>query len=232
MNGEDTRQAAALARHIKAALLHLRQAEDIAAAAGIDIDGGNDTARLIRAAGEATEDLDLWAINNARGHGADPAQTYQHTERWCHAPGGQLPERSWPAEASAEAAYRHYQEHRQPQDEAERELYERYAAVDQVNWWAGHDDAVAEIGQCSDYYRADEIRAEQPPDFTSWFSASRDAEGVADVEPDEKPGDPKGAHGAPVVSGPVLEHPTDPLNPRSDLVPSTGWDQELERGAG
>jgi hypothetical protein len=126
----------------------------------------------------------------------------------------------------AEAAYLHYQERRQPQDDAERELYERYAAVDEVNWWAGHDDAVAEIGQCSDYYRADEIRAEQPPDFTSWFSAARDAEVVADVEPDEKPGDPKGVHGAPVVSGPVLEHPTDPLNPRSDLVPSTGWDQE------
>jgi hypothetical protein len=91
VNGDDTRQAAALARHIKAALLHLRQAEDIAAAAGIDIDDGNDTARLIRTAGEAAEDLDLWAVNNARGHGAAPAETYQHTERWCHAPGGTCP---------------------------------------------------------------------------------------------------------------------------------------------
>jgi len=42
------------------------------------------------------EDLDLWAINNARAQGAVPADTYQHTRRWCHAPGGALPSGSWP----------------------------------------------------------------------------------------------------------------------------------------
>ena len=91
MTGEGEHHAQALARHVKAALLHLRQAEGIAKLAGIDIYGGNEVARLIRAAGEATEDLDLWAINNARGHGADPKETYRQTERWCHAPGGELP---------------------------------------------------------------------------------------------------------------------------------------------
>jgi len=91
VTGKGERHAQALARHVKAALLHLRQAEGIAKLAGIDIYGGNEVARLIRAAGEATEDLDLWAINNARGHGADPKETYRQTERWCHAPGGELP---------------------------------------------------------------------------------------------------------------------------------------------
>jgi len=38
-----------------------------------------------------TEDLDLWAVGNARAHYADPKETYRQTERWCHAPGGQLP---------------------------------------------------------------------------------------------------------------------------------------------
>lgn len=98
MSGYSTREAVAIGRHVKAALLHLRRAEAIAAAAGIDIDGGNDTARLIRAAGEAAEDLDLWAVNNA------PSGTYQHTGRWCHAPGGQLPAGSWPSEYDAAAS--------------------------------------------------------------------------------------------------------------------------------
>lgn len=94
---EGARNAQALARQVKAALLHLRQAEDIAEMAGIDItDFGNETARLIRVAGEAVEDLDLWAVNNARAHGARPADTYAHTERWCHSEGGSLPESSWP----------------------------------------------------------------------------------------------------------------------------------------
>jgi hypothetical protein len=96
-----THDAQALARHVKAALLHLRRAEDIAEQAGIDIYGGNDTARLIRSAGEATEDLDLWAANNARSHGAPPAETYPHAGRWCHAPAGSLPEGSWSHEPQA-----------------------------------------------------------------------------------------------------------------------------------
>lgn len=55
-------------------------------------------AGLIRTAGDAVEDLDLWAINNARTQGAVPADTNQHTERWCHTPGGALPGSSWPRE--------------------------------------------------------------------------------------------------------------------------------------
>ncbi len=90
----------ALARHVKTALLHLRQAETIAEAAGIDLDASEHDvpeAGLVRAAGEAVEDLDLWASRNARVLGASPAGTYRHTERWCHAPGGALPGGSWPS---------------------------------------------------------------------------------------------------------------------------------------
>ena len=92
--------ARALARHVQAAVLHLRQAERIAEAAGIDLDASEHEvpeAGLFRAAGDAAQDLDLWASNSARVRGASPAGTYQHTERWCHAPGGALSGGSWPA---------------------------------------------------------------------------------------------------------------------------------------
>jgi hypothetical protein len=101
---DSTRNAQALARHVKAALLHLRQAEDIAELAGIDLCASEHdvpAAGMFRVAGEAVDDLDLWTINNGRAHGAAPAETYQHTERWCHAPGGALPDTSWPHEPQA-----------------------------------------------------------------------------------------------------------------------------------
>jgi hypothetical protein len=96
--------ARALARHVKAALLHLRQAEDIAELAGIDLDASEfdvPEAGLFRSPGDAAQDLDLWASRNARAQGAAPAGTYQHTERWCHAPGGALPDTSWPRQSQA-----------------------------------------------------------------------------------------------------------------------------------
>jgi hypothetical protein len=65
--------ARALARHVKAALLHLRQAENIADAAGIDLDAsehGPPEAGLFRAAGDAAQDLDLWASCHACAPGA------------------------------------------------------------------------------------------------------------------------------------------------------------------
>jgi hypothetical protein len=98
--------AQALARHVKAALLHLRQAEDLAELAGVDLDASaHDVpeAGLIRAAGEAVEDLDMWAVNYARMAGAAPAVTYQHTERWCQAEGGHLPAGSWPSDPAEPA---------------------------------------------------------------------------------------------------------------------------------
>ncbi len=96
---ESRQYAQALARHAKAALLHLRQAEQFAKLAGVDIDASAHdvpAVGLIRAAGEAVEDLDVWAVGNARASGAATAQTYAHTERWCHADGGSLPTGSWP----------------------------------------------------------------------------------------------------------------------------------------
>jgi hypothetical protein len=54
---ENTSYAQALARHVKAALLHLRQAEKIAEAAGTDLDASEHDAPeagLFRAAGDAT----------------------------------------------------------------------------------------------------------------------------------------------------------------------------------
>ena len=108
MTDESTQCAQALARHVKAALLHLRQAEDIAERSGIDLYASKHdvpAAGLIRAAGEAVEDLDMWAIGNARAHGAAADETYAHTGRWCHAEGGALPAGSWPrADRLAEIA--------------------------------------------------------------------------------------------------------------------------------
>jgi len=101
---DNTSSAQALARHVKAALLHLRQAEKIAEAAGTDLDASEHDAPeagLFRAAGDATQDLDLWASCNARAQGASPAGTYRHTERWCHGPGGALPAGSWPLDGAA-----------------------------------------------------------------------------------------------------------------------------------
>ena len=94
MTDQSAQYAQALARHVKAALMHLRQAENLAELAGIDIDASEHdvpAAGLIRAAGEASEDLDTWVIANAQVSGAAPAETYEHTESWCHAEGGSLP---------------------------------------------------------------------------------------------------------------------------------------------
>ena len=102
---ENTSYAQALARHVKAALLHLREAEKIAEAAGTGLDASEHDvpeAGLFRAAGDATQDLDLWASCNARAQGASPAGTYRHTGRWCHAPGGTLPGGSWPPEGTTQ----------------------------------------------------------------------------------------------------------------------------------
>jgi hypothetical protein len=94
----------ALARHVKAAIVHLRQAERIAGLAGVGLDASEHEVReagLFRAAGDATEDLDLRACGNARAQAASPAGTCQHTQRWWHAPGGALPAGSWPGESGA-----------------------------------------------------------------------------------------------------------------------------------
>ena len=75
MAGQSTPCAQTLARHVKAALLHLRQAEDLAELAGVDIHASEHdvpAAGLIRAASNAVEDLDTWAIGNARSHSAAP----------------------------------------------------------------------------------------------------------------------------------------------------------------
>ena len=90
----DADAARQLGRHAKAALMHLSQAEDLAAAGGVDLDyvdaSEPGAGPLFRAAREAVEDLDGWAINNAAANGAG-RETYAHTERWCHRPGGVLP---------------------------------------------------------------------------------------------------------------------------------------------
>ena len=75
---ENTSYAQALARHVKAALLHLRQAEKIAEVAGTDLDTSEHDvpeAGLFRAAGDAGQDLDLWASCNAHAQEAPDAAT-------------------------------------------------------------------------------------------------------------------------------------------------------------
>jgi hypothetical protein len=77
--------------------------QEIAALAGVDIDASEHdvpAAGLIRTAGEAVEDLDMWAIGYARAAGA--TETYRGTGRWCHAPGGALPPGSWPIDPAVD----------------------------------------------------------------------------------------------------------------------------------
>ncbi len=70
------------------------QPEDLAAVGGVDLDyvyaNEPGAGPLFRAARGAVEDLDGWAINNAAANRAG-RETYDHTERWCHRPGGILP---------------------------------------------------------------------------------------------------------------------------------------------
>lgn len=93
-----TEQAVMLARHAKAALMHLTTAEGLARDAGIDLDGptrphspGHQLAALFGSALDTVEELDAWAINNARHNGGTHA-THAGTEQWCHRPGGTLPQ--------------------------------------------------------------------------------------------------------------------------------------------
>ncbi|MBB2749206.1 UNVERIFIED_ORG: hypothetical protein FHR35_009119 [Microbispora rosea subsp. rosea] len=87
-------QARQLARHVKAALLHLRAAEVIADEAGVDLDGelpwGNGPGRLLRTASNAVEEADTWAIRNASANGCGD-ETWRVT-RWCSQPDGALPQ--------------------------------------------------------------------------------------------------------------------------------------------
>lgn len=75
------RNAQALARHVKAALLHLRQAEDLAELAGIDADASEHDVPeggLIRAAGDAVELEGIFAhvdvVGMARAYSAGNRQ--------------------------------------------------------------------------------------------------------------------------------------------------------------
>ena len=91
MDADSARQ---LGRHAKAALLHLSRAENLAEAGGVDLEyvyaNEPGAGPLFRAAREAIEDLDGWAINNAAANWSG-RETYDHSERWCHRPGGVLP---------------------------------------------------------------------------------------------------------------------------------------------
>jgi hypothetical protein len=94
--------ATGIARHAKAALLHLSAAETTAEAHGVDLYGGTPLARVWRDARDAAEALDGWAINNAGANGVPgrgkPGYPYAGTERWCHRPGGVLPVSPLPEE--------------------------------------------------------------------------------------------------------------------------------------
>jgi hypothetical protein len=84
-------QAATIGRNVKAALLHLHVARDMALDAGVDVDGRSDLAKLMRRADMLVQDLDTWAIDNAAHNGARPMEVYKGTEKWCHKPSGVLP---------------------------------------------------------------------------------------------------------------------------------------------
>ncbi|KAB2341522.1 hypothetical protein [Actinomadura rudentiformis] len=99
MNADQARQ---IGRHVKAALLHQVTADRATETAGVDMLGndgdwrgyvtetGVGPARAFRAALDAVEELDEWAIGNAGACGAG-SETYAGTERWCHTEFGVLP---------------------------------------------------------------------------------------------------------------------------------------------
>jgi len=86
----DLAAVTAVARHVKAALMHLSTAVWAAAGAGVDVDGEGTPGILTRAATDAVEDLDQWAIGLAEAAGVVHT-AYAGTERWCAIPGGVLP---------------------------------------------------------------------------------------------------------------------------------------------
>lgn len=88
-----TPQACEITRHVRAALLHLGRAQVLAENAGIDLslsDYDPGPAAAFRRAYLMTADLDTWAMHNACRNGAG-ADTWEHTDRWCHTDGGALP---------------------------------------------------------------------------------------------------------------------------------------------
>jgi hypothetical protein len=79
-----TPDAMMLGRHIKAALGHLRVAEDLAEQVGIDLSvmirnaPGYELCELFRTAANAVEELDGWAVNNAPGQRWRPRHLCRH----------------------------------------------------------------------------------------------------------------------------------------------------------
>lgn len=88
-----TDQAAAIARHTRAALLHIGRALTLAAAAGVDLtasDHAPGPARVLNRAYNGVGDVDHWAVRMAMRAGAG-AETWEGTDDWCHTDGGVLP---------------------------------------------------------------------------------------------------------------------------------------------
>ncbi|MFI7637696.1 hypothetical protein [Nonomuraea sp. NPDC049400] len=84
-------QARQLARHIKAALLHLRAAQGIACQAGAGLLAEaweNVPAQILLGASQAVEAADAWAIRNAAADGCGK-ETWG-VQRWCSEPDGAL----------------------------------------------------------------------------------------------------------------------------------------------
>lgn len=86
-------RAGEMARHIKAALLHLHAAERIAEGADIEVVHAlrdeRSPGHLFFNADATLQELDAWAIQTAYANNV--AGVYDGTEHWCHAPGGTLP---------------------------------------------------------------------------------------------------------------------------------------------
>lgn len=102
-----TGAATELARHVKAALLHLHRAEALAEDHGIDplaARHADPAGALLREVGEHASRLDDWAINTAVTSGAprrgQPGHPYASVDRWCHTPGGVLPHHPAPEETA------------------------------------------------------------------------------------------------------------------------------------
>jgi hypothetical protein len=86
-------RAGEMARHIKAALFHLNEADRIAESAGIDVvyamADEMTAGHLLTNARDTMQELDSWASRTV--HASNVIGVYDGTERWCHAPGGALP---------------------------------------------------------------------------------------------------------------------------------------------
>lgn len=92
----ETGDAVQIARHARAILSHLTELKTLAVDAGLPVEGAGDDLfvgefdAFVAEVDTWVKGLDTWAESTAHKSGA-PRELLDHTETWCHTPGGTLP---------------------------------------------------------------------------------------------------------------------------------------------